>query len=165
MDATTTGVRSRAAARRILVLALAAALAACAAKPPPPPPPTVVRGTIQAGAAVNPDARGRPSPVVVKLFELKSVGAFEAADFFSLFDKDREALGADVLRKEELTLRPGERVALDRTLDPDARYLGVVAGYRALDRSRWRASAPISPHRVNPLVVTLDADGITLREQ
>ena len=160
-----TWVRRRGAARRVLVPALAAALTACAAKPPPSSPPTVVRGTLQAGASVNPDARGRPSPVVVKLFELKSVGAFEAADFFSLFDKDREALGADVLRKEELTLRPGERVALDRTLDPEARYLGVVAGYRALDRSRWRASAPISPHRVNPLVVTLDADGITLRDR
>jgi type VI secretion system protein VasD len=148
---------------RLALLALTAVLAACAAKPPAPPP-TVLRGAIEASAAVNPDARGRPSPIVVKVFELRSVGPFEAADFFSLFDKDREALGADVLRKEELTLRPGERVAIDRTLDPDTRYVGIVAGYRALERSRWRAHTAISAQRVNALVLTLDADGITLRQ-
>lgn len=151
--------------RRLVAAVLAAALAACAGRTPPPPPPTVLKGQVEATATVNPDARGRPSPVVVKLFELKSVGPFEAGDFFSLFDKDRELLGGDVLRKEELTLRPGERVVLDRTLDPETRHLGVVAGYRALERSRWRAATPIVPQRVNPVVITLDADGVTLRAQ
>jgi type VI secretion system protein VasD len=147
----------------LLALALAMLLSACAGKPPPTPP-TVLRGAIEATATVNPDARGRPSPIVVKVFEMKSLGPFEAADFFSLFDKEREALGADLLRKEELTLRPGERLALDRTLDPDTRFVGIVAGYRALERSRWRTHTAISAQRVNALVVTLEADGITLRQ-
>jgi type VI secretion system protein VasD len=149
----------------VLIAGVALGLWACAAKPPAPPPPTLVKGAIEATAAVNPDARGRPSPIVVKLFELKAVGPFESADFFSLFDKEREALGADLLKKEEVTLRAGERLPIDRTLDPDTRYLGVVAGYRTLERSRWRASVPVTAQRVNPLLIRLDADGVTIRQE
>jgi type VI secretion system protein VasD len=144
-------------------LAAAAVLlaGACAGKPPAPKIGTLA-GTIEATAHANPDGRGRPSPVVVKIFELRAHSAFDNADFFSLADRERDALGTDLVRKDEYTLRPGERVALDRTLDAETRYLGLLAGYRDLERSRWRTGIAVAPNDVNRLLVRLDAAGLTL---
>jgi type VI secretion system protein VasD len=141
------------------------ALVACASKPPPPPPPTVIKGAIEASSLVNPDIRGRPSPIVVKLFELKTVGVFDGADFFALFERERDTLGAELVSREEFQLRPGDRQPLQRQLQADTRYIGVVAAYRELERTRWRASMPVPPNQTTSIVVQLDSDGVTLRPE
>jgi type VI secretion system protein VasD len=40
--------------------------------------------TITAEAGVNPDDKGRAAPIMVRIYELKSEGTFESADYFSL---------------------------------------------------------------------------------
>jgi type VI secretion system protein VasD len=124
--------------------------------------PTAIRANIVAAADVNPDVRGRPSPVVVKVFELKSLAAFETADFFSLFEKDKETLGAELLARDEFTLIPGEQKALARELKPEARYVGVVAGFRDLERSTWRATIPVPPKKTTPMTVRLEARKVSI---
>jgi type VI secretion system protein VasD len=137
---------------------------ACAAKPPPPPPPpTVIKGALEASSTVNLDIRGRASPIVVKLFELKTVGIFESADFFALFEREREALGAELVGREEFQLLPGERQPFRRQLQPDTRYLGVVAAYRELERTRWRASMPVPLNQTTSITVQLEGSGVAIR--
>ncbi|MBU2408148.1 MAG: type VI secretion system lipoprotein TssJ, partial [Gammaproteobacteria bacterium] len=90
---------------------VAALLVSGCAKPPPPPPPPVVTKvelTLVAGPDANPDARGRASPLTVRVYALKSGNAFSSADFFSLFDKDQATLGAEIAQREEMLLRPGD---------------------------------------------------------
>ena len=60
------------------------------------------------GATVNPDARKRPSPVVLRVYELKSNALFESADFVSLFEKDQAVLGAELVSREEVILQPND---------------------------------------------------------
>jgi type VI secretion system protein VasD len=131
--------RRRGLAGLALVLA-GALLAGCADKPPPPPPPVISRVTLNliAGADANPDARGRASPLTVRVYALKTSGAFEAADFFSLFDKDQATLGAEMVQREEFLLRPGDNKKLELSLAPDVKAIGLVAAYRDLERARWR---------------------------
>lgn len=63
-----------------------------------------------ADADLNPDLASRPSPMVVKLVEMKSHTAFENADYFSLVGNTKSVLGPDfVAREEALPIRPGER--------------------------------------------------------
>jgi type VI secretion system protein VasD len=124
--------------------------------------PAAIRADVVAGADVNPDARGRPSPVVVKVFELKSLAAFEAADFFSLFEKDKETLGGELLARDELSLVPGGKQALARELKPETRYVGVVAGYRDLERSTWRAAVPVPPKKTTSLIVRLESRKVSI---
>lgn len=121
-------------------LLLGIALMAGCSSPPPPPKPviTAVQLTLVAGAEVNPDVRGRASPLTVRVYALKSVAAFEGADFFSLFDKDQATLGAELVQREEVLLRPGESRVVEMTLSPDARAIAVMAAFRDLDRARWR---------------------------
>jgi type VI secretion system protein VasD len=123
-------------------LGLAVALLGCAGGPPKP---AQVTGTIQASAAINPSASKRPSPLLLRVYELKSAAAFNAADFMSLYQRDQTELGGDLLGKEEFVLVPGESKAFAKTLQPDTRFLGVLAAFRDLEHSRWRGIVAIQP--------------------
>ena len=89
--------------RTVLACALVAACAGaqCAKAPPPPkpeppvtiaaPPEAKVKAsmTVAANAEVNPDVNGRPSPIVVRVFQLRADAAFAGAEFFPLFDDEQ----------------------------------------------------------------------------
>lgn len=122
--------------------------------------PAVLNATLVAGAQVNPDARKRPSPVVVRIFELKSSTLFEQADFVSLFEKEQAVLGAELVSREELVLRPGETKPLGKPLSPDTKFIGVMAAFRELERARWRAVVPVAAGKKN--VVSIELDEITV---
>lgn len=135
-------------------LALAAALGGCAS-PKPPPPPTQIDGRIEAAADLNPSVSKRPSPLVVRIYELKSAAAFNAADFVSMYQNDQAQLGAELVAREELMLQPGQRLPYAKTLAPETRYLGVIAAYRDLERARWSAIAPVQPNKKQHVAIVL----------
>ncbi|MBA1232778.1 type VI secretion system lipoprotein TssJ [Pseudomonas viridiflava] len=115
---------------------------------------------LTASDQVNPDLNGRPSPVVVRLFELKHPVAFENADFFSLYERAKESLAPDMVASEELELRPGETVELKLSLQEGSRYVGVLAAYRDLPDSRWRYTLQVAPEGITDADLTLDQNGI-----
>lgn len=92
---------------------------------------------LEAAAQGNPDDTGRPSPIKVRIYELKDSNAFSEADYFSLNANDKSILGAELLVKEEFILRPGESKRIERKSHPQATSLGILAGYRDLN-SLWR---------------------------
>lgn len=142
-----------------LTFALFAVLAGCSS-PPPAPKPTVVKATVQAAADVNPDARKRASPLVVRIYELKSAAAFDAADFLSLYDRDQATLAADLVGREEFTMRPGESRPWEKILGPEVRFIGVMAAYRDIEHARWKTLVAVKPGLKN--TITIKADAITL---
>jgi type VI secretion system protein VasD len=111
-------------------------LVACSSAPPKP---QAVKLSFVASADVNPDPQNRPSPVVVRLYQLKDDAAFKDADIFTLFDKEQATLGAALVSREEYQLAPGEHRALDLQLSQEARFVGVVAAYRDIRNAEWRA--------------------------
>ena len=114
--------------RRSVVCALPLGiLAGCAKPPPPPPPPRKLPIEVVAAPDINPDLRDRASPLTLRVLGLKAQAAFTSADFFSLFDKETATLGADLLLREEMVLRPGESRRFVWTLPGDFRFVGVVA--------------------------------------
>lgn len=118
--------------------------------------PATVSTTVVATAQVNPDARRRPSPVVVRVFELKATTLFEQADFVSLFEKDQAVLAAELVSREEFVLRPGESKPITKPLAADTKFIGVMAAFRELERARWRAVVPVVPGKKNVIEVSLD---------
>ncbi|NWF07524.1 type VI secretion system lipoprotein TssJ [Pseudomonas salomonii] len=116
--------------------------------------------TLAASDEVNPDLHGRPSPVVVQLFELKHPVAFENADFFTLYGHAEQALPKDWVSSEELELRPGEQVALKLRSEPQSRYVGIIAAYRDLPHVQWRWVLPLAPQKVTRAHLVLDQAGI-----
>jgi type VI secretion system protein VasD len=155
------GFFAAASRRRVTALGLAAAglfIAGCASKPVVTP----VSITLVAGADANPDARGRASPLTVRVYALKSPGPFEGADFFSLFEKDQATLGAELVQREEMLLRPGESKKLDLVLPADAKAIAVMAAFRDLDRARWREVRPVTPGQAQTLTVNFGARQIRI---
>ena len=118
--------------------------------------------TLTAGDEINPDIHGRPSPVVVRLLELRHPVAFENADFFSLYARAEQTLPKDWVRSEELELRPGERLALKLSAEPQSRYVGVLAAYRDLPHVQWRLVVPLAPERLTRADLLLDHAGIRI---
>ncbi|HDS1733146.1 type VI secretion system lipoprotein TssJ [Pseudomonas sp. BP8] len=115
---------------------------------------------LSAGDQLNPDLNGRPSPIVVRLIELKHPVAFDNADFFSLYERAKESLAPDMVASEELELRPGESVELRLSVKQGSRYVGVLAAYRDLAQTQWRHVIQLSPQAQTDADLTLDQDGI-----
>lgn len=84
------------------------------------------------------------APLKVRVLLLKSDATFMSADFWSLQNNADSVLGANLLNSDEFFLMPGQ---LAKTLSgksvPDARYIGVMAEYQALDGKKWRMSLPL----------------------
>ena len=118
------------------IAGVAVALGGCASKPAKP---VETKAVLAAAADVNPDSTGRPSPIVVRIYQLRGDTEFNNADFFTLFEKDKETLGASLIARDEKTLFPGQRLEIDLPLSADTRFVGALAAYRDLAASRWRA--------------------------
>ena len=121
---------------------------------------TKLEVAVTASDHVNPDLHGRPAPVVVHLLELRHPVAFENADFFSLYSNAEQALPKDWVGSEELELRTGERQALKLRLEPQTRFLGVLAAYRDLPHVQWRLVIPVTPQQLTLADLVLDQAGI-----
>jgi len=143
-----------------IVLALGCAVGPVAAAEPASAP-TSVELTVVGGPDLNPNAQGRASPVVVRIFDLAAVPAFEAADYATLFEKV-ETLKGTVLALDELMLRPGDIQERNRDLKPEVHALGVAAAFRALDGAVWHLTVPLQAGRRNFLLVHLDRNRIRL---
>jgi type VI secretion system protein VasD len=101
--------------------------------------PVQTKAALYATLDANPDSSGRASPIVVRIFQLRNEAEFVAADFFALYDREKETLGATLLMREEYILQPGERKELLLPLAREARYVGAIAAFRDLRGSKWRA--------------------------
>ncbi len=120
--------------------------------------------TLTASDEVNPDLHGRPSPVVVRLLELRHPVAFENADFFSLYARAEQTLPKDWVSSEELEMRPGDRLAFKLSVEPQSRYVGVLAAYRDLPQVQWRLVLPVTAGQRTQANLVLDQTGIRIAD-
>lgn len=121
--------------------------------------------SLQAAADLNPSPEGRPSPVVVRLYELRSADPFGSADFFDLYNDGTQTLGPSMLAHEELEVRPGQTLRIKRKLHPDTQVLGIMAAYRDLDHAHWRELRTLRQGKNNRLRVDLGSLSVTITEE
>ncbi len=128
------------------VAVLAALAGGCASKPPappPPPPPVVMSLAVHLSADGNPDGEGRASPVVVRIYQLRSEDAFKGLDLEALYDRDKQVLAADLVGRDEWTLRPGETHDNKWQVAPDVRAIAIMGALRSYRDVPWRVSVPV----------------------
>lgn len=126
------------------------------------PDPTLVELVLTASPAVNPDRNDRPSPILVRVYELRSAGAFETADFFALLEQDQAVLGAEMVNRWEFQLDPGETTRLDASFQTSSTALGIVAAYRDIEQANWRAVMPLRVGNTNALSAMLGQLAVSL---
>jgi len=135
-----------------------------------PPKDIVLNGDLVASADINPNRDGRPSPVTVAVYQLKSPDAFMSLDFFNLYDADSGALAADQVQRIDTQVRPGETLPLASEFDPETSHIGIIAAFRDIDNADWRAIVELPEkklrEKLNPfsrkkLVVSVDRLSVT----
>jgi len=124
-----------------------------------------LRSQILSSTDINPDDNGRPSPLVVRIYELKSSDVFDSADFFQLYDEEEATLGGDLISREQFEFSPGEGREIIHKANEEARYFGVVAAFRNLDQSRWRASTKLKQKKNNSLIVRIGRQTVTINHK
>ncbi|MCG5077031.1 type VI secretion system lipoprotein TssJ [Paraburkholderia tagetis] len=139
-------------ARRRWIAALGGLLVTGCSSTPPASDATAYSVRIAVDKLVNPDSRGRPSPILVGVYELKATDAFGLASFPALQDRAKETLGEDLVSLEQMVLVPGERRIVKRRANEMVHAVGFVAGYRQLEQSAWRSSVELHAPRRNALL-------------
>ena len=112
---------------------------------------------------LNPDINGRPSPVVVTIYQLKSSYAFQQADYNTLSRNSAQVLGGDLLDKTTVEVRPNDTKKIKVTLSPNAKYLGIVAAYRNVNNGKWHSIIKLtdSAHHHTNVMLNLESQGFT----
>ncbi|MDO8037718.1 type VI secretion system lipoprotein TssJ [Janthinobacterium sp. SUN137] len=150
-------------------LANAALQMAGAAKPPPElpdaqKPPRNVNIRLHAAQRLNTDADGRPLALVARIYKLRQSAAFEQAPYDSFLDTQREktALGADLMEVKEVLLVPGQRYEVQEKVSKEAYFIGVVALFRAPAAQRWRATFAAADAERGGITVGLHACALSV---
>jgi type VI secretion system protein VasD len=100
-------------------------------------------------ADINPDERKKPSPLFVRLYELKATKMFNKSDFIDIYERDKEVLGADLIAKQKLRrLKPGEDREDSFVLDPKTRYVALYAEFLRYENANYRVIIPVVPNNV-----------------
>jgi type VI secretion system protein VasD len=128
-----------------------------------PPKPIATKAKVVASSEVNPNAQGRPSPVHVRIFQLRDDAAFTSAEFSSLVEKEQETLGASLVRRSEEDFSPGEERELQLNIAPETRMVGVVAELANYRNAQWRAVTRAPTKEKERILIRIERDQISIR--
>lgn len=126
---------------------------------------TDVTMTIHVDSDINPDEDSKPSPLFVRMYELKSDKLFNRANFIDLYEKDKDILGADLVRKEALkTMVPGEDHIKKFVADKETRYIALYAEFFRYKNSNYKIIFPVTVNNVfrDKVKILISANNITL---
>lgn len=124
---------------------------------------TDLKLTLQVGSDINPDDNNRPSPVFVRLYQLKSTTAFDKADFIDIYERDKEIFGGDIINTQTLKpLVPGETRTERLVLEPGARAIAIYAEFSQYPGSTYKVTFPVTENNVIRNAETIRISGRTL---
>lgn len=114
---------------------------------------TDVRMTLSASADLNTNSFNEPLPVIVRIYQLSDVETFQLATFDQLWKADELILGANLLHKQELTIKPKANVEYEFVQIDNANYVAIFALFRNTDKDGWRWV-----HKLSSGTVTFDTE-------
>ena len=113
---------------------------------------------------INPDYDERPSPVVVRAFELLDDRQFGREDFLNLYENADDRLGRDLLDTTILKeLAPEETRTEVLELTTEVKYIGLLAEFIQYQDAEAILLLPITEHKKNKFVVSIDSTSIEIK--
>ncbi len=148
--------------RGFILLTLLVLGCSSSAEKPVDTEPLAIATKISVSAMVNPDINNRPSPIVVRFYELQSLGKYTESDFSELFGNYESVLGSELISSEQYHLNPGDNRILKENLAAGTQFIAVVAAYRDLNQAIWRDAVVIPSDKTTQLFIFVDKLGISV---
>lgn len=127
-------------------------------------PPRNVVMRLHAGTNLNAGRMDKSFSLVARIYKLKQTGTFNAAPYeaFSTPEKEKLALGADLLEVREVNLIPGQLYEVNEKVSRESGYIGVVALFRTPAPQRWRAAFAANEAETSGITLGVHACSLTL---
>ncbi|RMG59005.1 MAG: type VI secretion system lipoprotein TssJ [Gammaproteobacteria bacterium] len=93
---------------------------------------------LSSSANINMDRENHPLPVVVRVYQLSDITAFEQASFKDLWRNDIGVLGDQLLVHQEIVIDPASQKTLTIKRHPRAAWVGVMAVFRSPIDRNWK---------------------------
>jgi len=95
---------------------------------------------LYASNSLNASGDGQPLSLVLRLYRLRTVEAFQNAPVTVFGDaaKEKEVFGDAIVSTREIVLKPGQLYETQDKFSREAQFLGVVALFRKPAEGRWR---------------------------
>lgn len=105
--------------------------------------------TFKIAADINPDEGKKPSPLFIRLYELKSTKMFKQVNFIDLYERDKEVLADDMIGVQKLKrIRPGEDREDNLVLDEKTKFVGLYAEFLRYKNAKYKLIIPVTQHDV-----------------
>lgn len=118
---------------------------------------------LKVDADINPDDKNKPSPLFVRLYELKEKKMFDRADFIGLYERDKEVLGADFVARQELKrLIPGKSREEKFVLNKETKFIAIYAEFLNYKAAKYKIITPIVSNNVVATSISIRLSGNTL---
>ena len=109
---------------------------------------------------INPDEHKTPSPLFIRMYELKSTKLFDKANFIDLYERDKETLGADFIAVQKLKrLIPGEERENSFVLNKKTRYVALYGEFLNYRNAKYKLVIPVVQHDVIGTTITVKVSG------
>ncbi len=110
---------------------------------------TDVKLQLLVSSDINPDEDERPSPIYLRLYQLKSDIAFKKIGFIDLYESDNEKLGSELVSKTEL-----KPVAISGSreeqfvLESETQYIAIFAEFYQYKDAKYKIIMPITKNNI-----------------
>jgi type VI secretion system protein VasD len=124
------------------------ALGACTTVVPQAPKPCdvqVVTLNIYAADNINPNEKGNPRPVWVRLYQLKGDVRMENATYDEILQKDKETLGEDFAKVDDVEVYPNDLLQIRFERMKEASVLAGVAMFHGPKGNSWKTFYAFPP--------------------
>ena len=129
--------------------------------------PSTVDLIVNAHEVVNVNADNEATPISFVVVQVRSDDSLMESDFETLTGDIEKALGKSYIDHEEDSVEPGKFTKVGPIeLDKKTKYIGILASYRSIDSTLWRAVAKLDPKgREYTVVANFKKDKVTLEVQ
>lgn len=125
----------------------------------------VLTARISASNNINPNLDGTPSPVVVQIYQLKESEAFEQASFLQIYSDEQSALKSGLISSKHLpSIFPATKINESFELSPDAKFIGVIAGFADYREANNKALFEITEFKNTWINIYLNGVNLTLTQ-
>jgi type VI secretion system protein VasD len=127
-------------------------------------PPRNVSLKLHAGDNLNAGTADKSLSLVAKIYKLKQTEAFYATPYDSFLspEKEKQALGADLLEVREISLIPGQLYEVIEKVSRESSYIGVVTLFRTPAPQRWRAAFASKDAETSGITLGIHACSLTV---